>query len=162
MGTNQHKPKLVAVVVFTLAALMLLISRSSASSAMTTRDGSNLVGNWTGDSICVGPFPACRDEKVIYRIPDAPDASGKVTITADKIVNGKPESMGVLDFKYDPEKNTLICDFTRGNTHGLWEFTVKGNTMEGTLVVLPEKTLARRVRLKKDTSASSPTPAPSD
>lgn len=158
MKTSQTKSKRAAVVVFTLAALMLLISGSSANPA--TGDGSDLVGNWTGDSICVGPFPACHDEKVIYRIPKGPDTAGTVTITADKIVNGKPELMGVLDFKYDAAKDTLTCDFVRGNTHGLWEFSVQGNTMEGTLVVLPEKTLARRVKLKKDTVTPSPTPTP--
>ena len=146
--------------------LKLMVTASIALSAIVTAavicdagskpgdDGSNLVGNWTGDSICVGPFPACHDEKVIYRIPKAPDATGKVTITADKIVNGKPETMGVLDFKYDSEKGTLTCEFTRGSTHGLWEFTVKENTMEGTLVVLPDKTLARRVKLKKEAPTS--------
>jgi hypothetical protein len=64
--------------------------------------------------------------------------------------------MGVLDFKYDAEKDTLTCDFIRGNTHGLWEFTVKGDTMEGTLVVLPDKTLARRVKLKKESLTPTP------
>jgi hypothetical protein len=59
---------------------------------------------------------------------------------------------GGLDFKYDSEKQTVVCDFTRGNTHGLWELTVKGNTMEGTLMLLPDKTLVRRVKLKKETA----------
>ena len=158
MKTIQPKSNLAAVAVLILAALTMPTSSGGASSAMIG-DGANLVGNWAGDSICVGPFPACRDEKVIYRIPKAPDAKGTVTITADKIVNGEPELMGVLDFKYDAEKNTLTCDFIRGNTHGLWEFSVKGNTMEGTLVVLPDKILARRVKLKRDNSTPSPTPA---
>ena len=117
-------------------------------------DGSKLVGNWTGESICTDAFPACHDEKVVYRIKEPPDRTGKVTITADKIVDGKPETMGVLDFKYDGEKGTLVCEFTRGNTHGLWEFTVKEDTMEGTLIVLPDKTLARRVKLKKEKSSA--------
>ena len=159
MKTIQLKSNVAAVAALILAALTLPTSAGGASPAMIAGDGANLVGNWTGDSICAGPFPACRDENVIYRIPKVPDAKGTVTITADKIVNGKPELMGVLDFKYDAEKNTLTCDFIRGNTHGLWEFSVKGDTMEGTLVVLPDKTLARRVKLKKDNSTPSPTPA---
>ena len=159
MKTIQPKSNLAGVAVLILAALTLPTSPGGASSAMIAGDGANLIGNWTGDSICVGPFPACRDERVIYRIAKAPDPTGTVAITADKIVNGKPELMGVLDFKYDAEKNTLTCDFVRGNTHGLWEFSVKGNTMEGTLVVLPDKILARRVKLKKDNSTPSPTPA---
>jgi hypothetical protein len=139
---------IVLILIFAAASII----PSSTTAAAITDAGSSLVGNWTGDSICVGNRPACHDEQVIYRIPKAPDSSGKVTITADKIVNGKPELMGVLDFKYDSEKQTLICDFTRGNIHGLWELTVKGNTMEGTLMLLPDKTLVRRAKLKKETA----------
>jgi hypothetical protein len=133
-------------------ALSTIVAGAAICNASTTRgdDGISLVGNWTGESICTPAFPACHDEKVIYRIQKPPDKSGKVTVTADKVVDGKPEMMGVLDFKYDSEKGTLVCDFSRGSTHGLWEFAIKGDTMEGTLVVLPAKTLARRVKLKKD------------
>jgi hypothetical protein len=141
-----------AVSIVLLTTLAFGVAQAVSSTSVPIDDGSSLVGNWTGESICTGAFPSCHDEKVIYRIPQAPDESGKVTITADKIVDGKPETMGVLDFKYDRDKGTLICDFTRGNTHGVWEFTVKQDTMEGTLIVLPAKTLARRVKLKKDDS----------
>jgi hypothetical protein len=140
----------ITVTMVLLAIVVLAMGRGSSNPGLHD-DGSNLVGNWTGESMCTPAFPACHDEKVIYRIPEAPDKSGKVTITADKIVDGKPETMGVLDFKYDGDKGTLVCEFTRGNTHGVWEFTVKEDTMEGTLVVLPAKTLARRVKLKKET-----------
>ena len=141
--------RLVGAMIISAACLLM----GGQGATIAARDaGSDLVGNWIGESICVGNRPACHDEQVIYRITKAPDASGNVTITADKIVNGKPELMGVLDFKYDSEKRTLVCDFTRGDTHGLWEFTVNGNTMEGTLMVLPDKTLVRRVKVKKEAS----------
>jgi hypothetical protein len=138
------------------AAILIVVFLStmvhgSSHTVAPDDDGSNLVGNWTGDSICVGNRPACHDEQVIYHIKKAPDSSGNVTITADKIVNGKPELMGILDFKYDSEKRTLVCDFTRGNTHGLWELTVEGTTMEGTLMLLPDKSLVRRVKVHKET-----------
>jgi len=149
--SQRQKLAVPAIIVWIILAAISIISRSNTAATITD-DGSELVGNWTGDSICAGNRPACHDEQVIYRIPKAPDSSGNVTITADKIVNGKPELMGVLDFKYDSEKKTLVCDFTRGNTHGLWEFTVQGNTMAGTLVVLPDKTLIRRVKVKKETA----------
>jgi len=144
----------ILIVVF-LSILAVTMGRGSSHTVAPDDGSSNLVGNWTGESKCVGPFPACHDEKVIYRIAKPPDEKGIVTITADKIVNGKPETMGVLDFKYDGEKHTLTCDFTRGQTHGVWEFTVKEDTMEGTLVVLPDKTLARRVKLKKEVPPAS-------
>jgi hypothetical protein len=149
MATIQRQPSAVMIVVSIFAVVLVLI-HFSAKAVAVNDDGSSLVGNWTGESLCVGNRPACHDEKVIYRIPKAPDEAGNVTITADKIVNGKPESMGALDFKYDREKQTLTCDFTRGTTHGLWEFTISGTTMEGTLVTLPDKTVARRVKVKKE------------
>jgi hypothetical protein len=147
MMMRSKSMRVVAAVIVSVACLTI----GSHGSTIAVRDaGADLVGNWTGESICVGDRPACHDEQVIYRITKAPDPAGKVTITADKIVNGKSELMGVLDFKYDSAKQTLVCDFTRGNTHGLWELTVSGNTMEGKLMVLPDKTLVRRVKVKKE------------
>lgn len=125
-------------------------TRQSAPGMMLDDEGSQLVGNWTGESICVGNNPACHDERVVYRISKPPDKTGKVTITADKIINGKPETMGVLDFKYDKEKGTLVNEFQTAGYHGVWELTVKDDVMEGTLILLPDKTIARRVRVKKD------------
>lgn len=113
-------------------------------------DGARLVGNWTGESICTGTRPACHDEKVVYRITKAPDATGKVTIEAYKIVNGQLEWMDTLDFHWDAEKGTLTNEFTRRTTHGRWELTVKGNMMEGVLLILPAREIGRRVKLKKD------------
>ena len=68
----------------------------------------------------------------------------------DKIVNDKPETMGVLDFVYDAQKQTLSSEFTRNNRHGIWEFSVKGDTIEGTLTTLPDKSLVRRVKVRKE------------
>ncbi|HYJ91834.1 MAG TPA: hypothetical protein VEV84_11040, partial [Pyrinomonadaceae bacterium] len=67
-----------------------------------------LIGNWSGDSICVNKerFPACHDEKVIYHITKVADKPNTVNLSADKIVNGKPEFMGAFDFVYDPKKQT--------------------------------------------------------
>ena len=114
-------------------------------------DISKLVGDWSGESVCVDKekFPACHDERVIYRlaVSSKPDV---ITVTADKIVNGKPETMGVLDFIYDAQKQTLVSEFTRNNRRGVWEFSVKGNTIEGTLTTLPDKSLVRRVKVQKD------------
>lgn len=143
-----------AVVILVLlgAALLSAGQRATGRAKMLADDGSKLVGNWTGESLCVGNHPACHDEKVIYHIAKPPDATGTVTITADKIVDGKPEPMGVLDFKYDGEKGTLVGEFTNARYHGLWEYTVKGNTMEGTLTLLPAKEIVRRVKVRKDAS----------
>lgn len=120
-----------------------------SSGRVQTDDVSKLVGDWTGESVCVGNLPSCHDEKVIYHVAklDEPD---KVRITADKIVNGKPETMGVIDFKYDKEKGTLVNEFSNSRYHGVWELKVKGSEMEGTLTLLPDKTVVRRVKVKKE------------
>ncbi len=148
---SMHSGQMIKLIILlVLGAVSIIPSRTTAIAI--TDDGAELVGYWTGGSICVGNRASCHDEQIVYRIAKGPDPAGNVTITADKIVNGKPELMGVLDFKYDSEKRTLVCDFTRGNTHGLWELTVKGNTIAGTLMILPEKTLVRRIKLKKEAS----------
>jgi stress response protein SCP2 len=113
---------------------------------------SHLIGNWSGESICVNKekFPACHDEQVVYRLVQSSGKSNMVTVTMAKIVSAKTETMGVFDFVYDAQKQTLSGEFTRNNRHGIWEFEVKGDLMDGTLTTLPDKTIVRRIDVKKD------------
>ena len=116
---------------------------------MVRAQASSLSGDWTGESICVGEVGACKDEQVIYHISvDRSDAT-KVKIAADKIVNGKPEFMGDIDLKFDARNNTLTGELTSPRFHGVWEFTVKGNMMWGTLSLLPERKIGRQIRVTK-------------
>ena len=113
---------------------------------------SKLVGNWSGESICVDKekFPSCNDEQIVYRIVIANGKPNTVTVTADKIVNGKPETMGVLDFVYDAQKRMLTSEFKNSRVHVIFELAVQGSVLEGTLATLPERTLVRRIKVKKD------------
>jgi hypothetical protein len=113
---------------------------------------SKLVGNWSGESICVNKekFPACNDEQVIYRVVMASGKKDTVTITADKIVNGKPDTMGTFDFVYDAQKRMLTSEFKNSRVHLIFELAVKCDTLEGTLSTLPDRTLVRRIKVKKD------------
>jgi hypothetical protein len=138
------------VLTATLSLAVATIDARSSIKPVLADDGSQLVGNWTGESICVGNHPACHDEKVVYRISKTPGKPGNVTIIMDKIIDGKPEPIAELEFTYDAEKKTLVNEFTRGHTHGVWEFKLAGNTIAGVLLVLPEKTIARQVKVKKD------------
>ncbi len=118
----------------------------------------SLAGDWIGESICFGNNLSCHDEKVVYHISVDPADSTKVKIAADKIVDGKPEFMGDIFLKYDAAKQTLIGDLQSPRYRGVWEFTVKGNTIEGSLTILPEKTLGRRIRVtRKDSAQNEPT-----
>jgi hypothetical protein len=131
---------------------MSLVVAQEQSNDKQSNDISNLIGNWSGESLCVNrdKFPACHDEQVVYRTVKSPGKSNGLTITMDKIVNGKPETMGVLDFAYNAQKQTLAGEFARNNVRGIFELTVKGDLMEGTLSILPERTLVRRIKVKKD------------
>jgi hypothetical protein len=113
---------------------------------------SKLVGNWSGESLCVNKekFPACNDEQVIYRVSIAPGKPDTVTITADKLVNGKPETMGTFDFVYDAKKQTLVSEIKTYRRPLIIELAVKGDLLEGTLSTLPDRTLVRRIKVKKD------------
>lgn len=132
-----------------------------AVTGLTAREaqsgGNQLIGDWSGESICVGDVGACRDEQVVYHISVDPTDPTKVKIGADKIVNGKPEFMGDIDLKYDARNNTLTGDLTTPRYHGVWEFTVKGNMMWGTLSLLPEKKIGRQIRVTKTESNQTKT-----
>ena len=147
--TLKRLPYSLVIIGIILSIAQLAIACASSSRVQANDDVSKLVGNWTGDSTCVGNLSSCHDEKIIYRVAKL-DEQDKVRITADKIVNGKPETMGVLDFKYDKEKSTLVNEFTNSRYHAIWELTIKGDTMEGTLTLLPDKTIVRHVKVKKD------------
>ena len=113
---------------------------------------SKLVGDWSGESICVNKekFPACNNERVVYHVVVASGKTDTVTITADKIVNNKPETMGTFDFVYNAQRQTLTSEFKNDKVHIIFEFAVKGDFLEGTLTNLPDRTLVRRIKVKKD------------
>jgi uncharacterized protein DUF3224 len=133
------------------AVLISIICLLLASVDVAGQHRSSLTGDWTGESICVGNNPSCQDEKVVYHVSVAgqPD---KIKIAADKIVDGKPEPMGVIDLKYDASLQTLTGETQTARYRLSWEFTITGNIMEGTLSILPEKTIARRIRVQRKES----------
>ena len=115
-------------------------------------DISTLVGNWTGESICADKkkFPGCNDEQVIYRVVQSRDKANTVTITMDKLVNNKPETMLVDDFVYDAQKRMLTSEYKNSRVHLIIEFAVKGDIIEGTVTNLPDKAVVRHVKVKKE------------
>jgi hypothetical protein len=140
-----------------LRTLVVILLLTIAFDAAQAQPASSLSGDWTGESICVGEIGACKDEQVVYHVSvDASDAT-KVKIGADKIVNGKPDFMGDILLKYDAARNTLIGNLDTSRFRGVWEFTVKGNMMWGTLSSLPEKRIVRQVRVTKNQSTATMT-----
>ncbi len=132
---------------------LLIILLSTLGTGTASAQTPTLVGDWKGESICVGEVGACKDEQVVYHITVDPSDATKVKIAADKLVNGKPEFMGDIHLKYDASKNTLVGELESPRYHGVWEFTVKGNMMWGTLSLLPERRIGRQIRVTRDESS---------
>jgi hypothetical protein len=107
-----------------------------------------LVGEWSGESKCVGNRAACVDEQNVYVFGPS-SSNDTVHVIAYKVVDGKRVEMGQSDYRYDDRTDRLTWEFTTGTTHGLWEFVVSDGTMQGTLTLLPDKTVVRRVTLHK-------------
>ena len=138
---------LLTLTVVLVSAVPALRQNGDASDSL-----SKVLGEWEGESVCVDKNrPACKNEHVVYHVRKKDGEADTVTIAADKIVNGKPEEMGVLECRYDSAKSTLTCEFTVNSTHGVFEYTVRGDEMDGTLKILPAGTLGRRINVKKVT-----------
>ena len=140
---------LIRIMVAATMAVVALTGGARQSYAGKGSAPSPVIGTWKGESICVGDRPACKNEVVVYRFEAVAGKPDAVTLFADKIINGQREPMGKLDFQYDEAKGALSGEFTRGQTHGLWQFQVSGDAMEGTLAILPARDLARRVKVRR-------------
>ena len=143
--------------IFRLAAKLCLFLVGCMSVTMIVagqvQQSSQLVGDWMGESICVGEIGACHDEQVVYHVSvDATDAT-RVKIGADKVIEGKPDFMGDIALHFDAANHTLIGNLESPRDRGVWEFTVKGNTMWGTLSLLPERRIVRQIRVTKSQSS---------
>jgi hypothetical protein len=68
--------------------------------------------------------------------------------------------MGKLECQYDEGKGSLSCEFTKRRTHGIWSFQVSGDSMEGTLMLLPDKSIGRKVKVTRATAEQVPEAPP--
>jgi len=149
--------KVTNVAAFVLVAMLLTLTVVLATAVPAPRQDkdvsdslSKVLGEWEGESVCVDKNrPACKDEHVIYHITKKDGEADAVTMHADKVVDGKPEEMYVQDFKYDASKNTLRGEFNVNGTHGVFEYVIDDDGMEGTLKLLPAGTLGRRIKVRK-------------
>ena len=126
-------------------------AQKEAPKAEQSSEIAKLIGDWNGESLCVNKekHPACHDEVVVYHIKEVAGKANTVNLSADKIVNGKPDPMGDFDFIYDPEKKTLTTEVKNERVHFLIEFVVKDNIIEGGFMSLPDKVQSRQIKVKK-------------
>jgi len=134
-----------------IVTLCLALCSAFAACAQNKPDGNQLIGDWSGESKCVGSNPYCHDEVVVYHISRSKTDAKKITIVADKIIDGKPDYMGTFECDYDVVKHTLTSEFTipRTGGKGVWLFKIDGDKMDGTLTVFPENEIGRRVKVTK-------------
>jgi len=136
-------------IVLLLSSAEALAARSATRSATwPASDNAEVVGTWEGESKCTVPNSPCRDEHVVYRIAAKKDNPATLTIDADKIVDGSAQFMGSLDCEYRANRSILSCTAHTPKQDD-WEFQVSGEAMTGTLKLGVEKTLYRRVTLRK-------------
>jgi hypothetical protein len=128
------------------------VAPNDNTNAAQDNEIAKLIGNWSGTSLCVNKekFPGCNDEQVIYHVAAKAGKPDTVTITMDKIVNNKPEFMGEGDFVYDKQKQTLTTEYKNSRVDLIIVLSVKGDVLEGTVTSMPDKTIARQIKVTKD------------
>jgi len=111
-----------------------------------------IAGTWRGTSLCTDlkAAPACHDEQVVYEIVPGQGTSHTVTVTADKIVDGKRLTMGVLDFKHDAKECCWATDFETRKLAVRWRLTATGSKMTGSMIFIPSGAVVRKIDLLKD------------
>lgn len=133
-----------------VGAFFLPVAFAAASGS--PRDNSEILGAWEGESKCTVPNSPCHDEHVIYEIAADKEASGGLQLDGYKVVNGERVFMGTLRCKYQAATKVLSCT-SRGKDSDDWEYTLSGDTLEGTLTI-NGKTLYRKITTKKVTVSS--------
>jgi len=91
----------------------------------------SIEGVWKGTSLCQVKNSPCHDEVVVYYI--SKDSTGKsYVMIANKIVDGKEDYMGTLNFTYNDRQKIFVCVDSLRNAR--WEFKLTGKVMKGNLM----------------------------
>src|SRR6185503_13690462 len=100
----------------------------------------DITGRWEGTSICakIEGNESCHDENVRYDIVPSQTTKGGVTMDAQKLVNGKYQSMGLMEFTWNATAKQWESRFKmrRLNQEGMWTFKAAGNHILGECVLL--------------------------
>jgi hypothetical protein len=126
---------------------LVLISGIVLAATPQLIDVRDLIGTWEGESRCTIPTSPCTNEHVIYKIAADKSGIGKARLDTFKIVNGKQELVGTLDCTYRAGE-ILDCTSNSSKTDRR-EFRVAHDRMIGSLVVGDNRTLYRRLGLRK-------------
>jgi hypothetical protein len=121
---------------------LFVIATISGKAQTNSGTDSFIIGTWKGTSICQVKNSPCHDEIVVYHISKV-EGIDTFRITANKIVNGVEEDMGILECKLDRKRNQLISATNKAT----WTFNITGKSINGILMV--QGNLYRIVKVKK-------------
>jgi hypothetical protein len=134
-----------------ILAGVFLFSCASAPAQSKPVDGvAEILGTWEGESKCTVPSSSCHDEHVVYEIALEKTATSSLKMDGYKIVKGERQFMGTLRCDYNPPKKNLSCTSRKG--YDDWEYTLSGDTLQGTLTIDGGRTLYRRISVKRQRS----------
>jgi hypothetical protein len=125
-------------VAFVLVVFLLQV-RAEAQSNPTP------AGDWRGMSICQVKPSACNDEDSLYHFRPLANRTDTYELQADKIVDGKPVTMGLIRCGYS-SSNQISCAVEGSGATLLFE--LKGDLMQGTMK-LADGTVWRKLTLKR-------------
>jgi hypothetical protein len=130
----------------TAAALVLALSAVASA-----QKPEQLLGTWRGTSTCTDRVaaPACNDETVVYEF--TPGAKpGVIRWVADKIVDGKRDSMGELELSWDAAESCWKSVFESPRMKSVWKLSVDGTHLTGTLQQVPGNQTTRKIDAKRE------------
>ena len=135
------------------AAVLVLWSLAVTQGGAPGHPTSELVGRWRGPSICTKADwnAACHDEDALYDFKEGV-APGHVLCKGYKMVNGKPDYMGDLDFAFDATDKAWVAEYAGPRVQSRWIFEVTGDELKGRVLLLPEKRIGRMIHVTRQPS----------
>jgi len=132
------------------AAVLVLAADGVAAGTTELQRPSELIGVWRGTSTCTDRVaaPACQDEIIVYEFT-AGAQPGTVHWVADKVMNGKRESMGEFDLEYDTTEKCWTVEFASPRVKVVWRLSADGRRLSGTARLLPGNETVRKVDARK-------------
>jgi hypothetical protein len=125
---------------------------AAASEAPGAADPAELIGTWRGTSTCTDRVaaPACQDEVVVYEFAAGPKP-GTLRWAADKVVDGKRQSMGdALELTFDAKEGCWKAEFSSPRLRSVWRLKVAGRRLSGSARLLPSNATVRRIEAQME------------
>lgn len=122
-----------------------LLSLAAMAASLRADQPNTPVGTWRGESRCLVRPSACRDEDSVYRIAPVAQSQGKLTLDANKVVDGREVNMGTSECSFVTDTQVLTCPLPNGSTI---RFDLKADSLNGTMV-LADGTEWRKIALRR-------------